>query len=109
MRADCASFPSPSVTWARIPQFFDVDFVVKPCVGAGSLHVERYRPEETARARAHIAALHAEGRDALIQPYINSVDTLGERALVFVDGSYSHAMTKGAMLQRSSKRARLSL
>ncbi len=80
------------------PVFFDVDFVVKPCVGAGSLHVERYRPEESARARAHIAALHAEGRDALIQPYINSVDTLGERALVFVDGSYSHAMTKGAML-----------
>lgn len=80
------------------PEFFDVDFVVKPCVGAGSLHVERYRPEESARAREHVAALHAEGRDALIQPYINSVDTLGERALIFVDGSYSHAMTKGAML-----------
>jgi glutathione synthase/RimK-type ligase-like ATP-grasp enzyme len=80
------------------PEFFDVDFVVKPCVGAGSLHVERYRPDETTRARQHVAALHAEGRDALIQPYINSVDTHGERAIIFVDGSYSHAMTKGAML-----------
>jgi glutathione synthase/RimK-type ligase-like ATP-grasp enzyme len=80
------------------PVFFDVDFVVKPCVGAGSLLVERYRPEETSRARAHVAALHQAGRDVLIQPYINSVDTLGERAVIFVDGTYSHAMSKGAML-----------
>ncbi|MGC2176166.1 MAG: hypothetical protein WA614_11965 [Acidimicrobiales bacterium] len=80
------------------PDFFDVNFVVKPCVGAGSLHVERYRADETARAREHIAALHAEGRDALIQPYINSVDTIGERAIIVVDGAYSHAMTKGPLL-----------
>jgi glutathione synthase/RimK-type ligase-like ATP-grasp enzyme len=80
------------------PKFFDVDFVVKPCVGAGSLHVERYRPNETDRAQEHVAALHAGGRDVLIEPYINSVDTLGERAVIFIDGTYSHAMTKGAML-----------
>jgi len=80
------------------PEFFDVEFVVKPCVGAGSLLVERYRPEEVARASAHVEALHAEGRDVLIQPYIHSVDTLGERAVIFVDGRYSHAMTKGPML-----------
>jgi glutathione synthase/RimK-type ligase-like ATP-grasp enzyme len=80
------------------PVFFDVDFVVKPCVGAGSLLVERYRPEETPRAREHVEALHHAGRDVLIQPYINSIDTLGERAIIFVDGSYSHAMSKGAML-----------
>ncbi len=80
------------------PTFFDVDFVVKPCVGAGSLHVERYRPSDLGSAREHVAALHAEGRDVLIQPYINSVDTLGERALTFIDGEYSHAMTKGPML-----------
>jgi glutathione synthase/RimK-type ligase-like ATP-grasp enzyme len=80
------------------PKFFDVDFVVKPCVGAGSLHVERYRPDETERARDHVVALHTAGRDVLIQPYIDSVDTLGERAIIFVDGKYSHAMTKRAML-----------
>jgi glutathione synthase/RimK-type ligase-like ATP-grasp enzyme len=80
------------------PSFFDVDFVVKPCIGAGSINVERYRPHETTQARAHVAALHAAGRDVLIQPYINSVDTLGERATIFIDGQYSHAMTKAAML-----------
>ena len=85
------------------PVFFDVDFVVKPCIGAGSLNVERYRPDETSRARAHVAALHDAGRDVLIQPYINSVDTLGERATIFVDGHYSHAMTKAAMLNVSAQ------
>ena len=42
--------PSHFTAVGEAPQFFDVDFVVKPCVGAGSLHVERYRPEEVARA-----------------------------------------------------------
>lgn len=75
-----------------------VDFVVKPCVGAGSLNVERYGAGDIARATQHVEALHAEGRDVLIQPYIHGVDTFGERALIFIDGRYSHAMTKGAML-----------
>jgi glutathione synthase/RimK-type ligase-like ATP-grasp enzyme len=74
------------------------DFVVKPCVGAGSRQVARYRPEETDAASRHVAALHDEGRDALLQPYVHSVDTLGERAVIFIDGKFSHAMTKGAML-----------
>jgi glutathione synthase/RimK-type ligase-like ATP-grasp enzyme len=75
-----------------------VDFVVKPCVGAGSLHVERYHASEVASATRHVETLHAAGRDVLVQPYIHSVDTLGERALIFIDGAYSHAMRKGAML-----------
>jgi glutathione synthase/RimK-type ligase-like ATP-grasp enzyme len=75
-----------------------VDFVVKPCVGAGSLHVERYRAHEQDLAMRHVQRLHDEGRDVLVQPYIHSVDTLGELGLIFIDGAYSHAMKKGAML-----------
>ncbi len=90
--------PSHFCNVGQDPEFFDVDFVVKPCVGAGSRHVERYRPDEVARARDHVEALHEAGHDVLIQPYINSVDTLGERALIFVDGAYAHAMTKAALL-----------
>jgi hypothetical protein len=45
-----------------------------------------------------VEALHGEGRDVLLQPYIHSVDTIGERGLIFIDGAFSHAMTKGAML-----------
>jgi glutathione synthase/RimK-type ligase-like ATP-grasp enzyme len=80
------------------PSFPGGDFVVKPCVGAGSIDVERYRPDEHERARAHVARLHAEGRDVIVQPYVDTVDQVGERALVYLDGSFSHAVTKGAML-----------
>jgi glutathione synthase/RimK-type ligase-like ATP-grasp enzyme len=84
------------------PEFFDRDFVVKPCVGAGSMDAERYSPHHLDKAREHVAKLHAMGRDVLLQPYIDSVDETGERALVFINGSFSHAMTKGAMLNVSA-------
>jgi len=80
------------------PTFPDADFVVKPCVGAGSIDADRFARDERERATAHVRRLHDAGRDAMIQPYIASVDTLGERALIFIDGAFSHAMTKGAML-----------
>lgn len=80
------------------PVFPDGDFVVKPRVGAGSIDAHRYGAAGHDRARAHVAELHARGRDVLIQPYVASVDEVGERALIFIDGSFSHAMTKGAML-----------
>jgi glutathione synthase/RimK-type ligase-like ATP-grasp enzyme len=89
----CAVGESPDFDFGDL-----VDFVVKPCVGAGSLKVERYRVDEVDVAARHVAALHGEGRDVLIQPYIHSVDTLGELGLIFIDGTYSHAMKKGAML-----------
>jgi glutathione synthase/RimK-type ligase-like ATP-grasp enzyme len=80
------------------PTFFDSDFVVKPCVGAGSMDASRYTKDDVEVARRHVDSLHAKGRDVLIQPYIDSVDSEGERALVFIDGAFSHAMTKAAML-----------
>lgn len=78
--------------------FPDEDFVVKPCVGAGSIDAERYRPNDLSAARRHVQMLHESGRDVLIQPYVQSVDVVGERALVFVEGEFTHAMTKAAML-----------
>jgi glutathione synthase/RimK-type ligase-like ATP-grasp enzyme len=78
--------------------FPDEDFVVKPCVGAGSIDAERYRPNEASAARRQVEMLHQSGRDVLIQPYVQSVDVVGERALLFIDGQFSHAMTKAAML-----------
>jgi glutathione synthase/RimK-type ligase-like ATP-grasp enzyme len=90
--------PSHFAGVGETPEFFAGDFVVKPRVGAGSNDAMRYREGEEEAATRHVEALHARGRDVLIQPYIHSVDTLGERALVFIDGQYSHAITKGAML-----------
>ena len=45
---------------------------------------------------AHAAALQAQGRGVLVQPY--DPDRAGETALVFLGGKPSHAFTKAAML-----------
>ncbi len=78
--------------------FPDTDFVVKPCVGAGSIDAERFSPGQSVDALAHVERLQNSHRDVMVQPYIKSVDEVGERAVIFIDGSFSHAMTKGAML-----------
>jgi glutathione synthase/RimK-type ligase-like ATP-grasp enzyme len=66
--------------------------VIKPEVGAASLDARRFAPTDPA-ALAHLAALTARGA-ALVQPYVASVDSHGERALVWIDGELSHAIRK---------------
>ena len=80
------------------PIFPTGDFVVKPTVGAGSMNAERYNDAQHAVAHQHVRSLHAEGRDVIIQPYVASIDEEGELALIYIDGNFSHAMCKGAML-----------
>jgi glutathione synthase/RimK-type ligase-like ATP-grasp enzyme len=75
------------------------EYVVKPTVSAGSRDTARYRPGEEAAAREHVTALQAAGRTAMAQPYLGAVDAHGETALLFFDGEYSHAISKGQMLQ----------
>lgn len=71
------------------------EVVVKPAIGAGSIDTGRF--VDPAAARAHVAALQASGRTALVQPYDARVEQ-GETALVFLGGRQSHAFTKGPML-----------
>ncbi|MFI5586575.1 RimK family alpha-L-glutamate ligase [Amycolatopsis sp. NPDC051758] len=94
--AGLAVVPTSLVSPGDTARFPSSDFVVKPSVGAGSRGAARF--DAGADASAHVAALHADGHTALIQPYQSSVDTSGELALVYLGGMYSHAFTKGAML-----------
>jgi hypothetical protein len=70
--------------------------VVKPAVSAGSQDTARH--EDPAEAAAHVGRLTAEGRVAMVQPYLNEVDEAGETALLYCEGRYSHAIRKGPML-----------
>ena len=76
------------------------EFVVKPCIGAGSRDAQRYAREERDSAHTHVARLLAAGRSVLLQPYLDRVDTHGETALVYFDGAFSHAIRKGPLLKR---------
>jgi glutathione synthase/RimK-type ligase-like ATP-grasp enzyme len=73
------------------------DLVVKPSVGAGSNGVIRTRGERSL-VGAHVAALHATGLTAMLQPYVADVDAHGETGLVFLGGSFSHAFVKSPIL-----------
>jgi glutathione synthase/RimK-type ligase-like ATP-grasp enzyme len=72
-------------------------FVVKPAVGAGSIGAARYEGGDQ-RAEGHVAELHAAGKTVLVQPYVEAVDRHGETALIYLDGSFSHAVHKGPLL-----------
>jgi glutathione synthase/RimK-type ligase-like ATP-grasp enzyme len=74
------------------------EYVVKPTVSAGSRDTARFAPGEDERAAALVAAIHASGRTAMVQPYLASVDARGETALLLFDGVYSHAIVKSALL-----------
>jgi hypothetical protein len=74
-------------------------YIVKPSVSAGSRDTARFGAGDDARAAALVAAIHASGRTAMVQPYVASVDERGETALLFFDGEYSHAIHKGPLLR----------
>lgn len=100
--------PESHLTKQRIHTRFPAsgEFVIKPAVGGGAQDSGRYTANEADSRR--LAILHAhrllrDGRAAMVQRYQASVDTLGERSLVFIDGEFVYAVHKAAMLHGPSK------
>lgn len=75
------------------------DSVIKPTVSAGARDTGRFGPEQADQAAALLALIAATGRTAMVQPYLRSVDTEGESAIVFIGGEPSHALRKRAVLR----------
>jgi hypothetical protein len=67
--------------------------MLKPAVGASSFGARRFEAHEHEAAQLHLDLLLARG-DALVQPYLESVEGHGERALVWIDGELTHAVRK---------------
>lgn len=67
--------------------------VIKPVVSAGSFMTRRFDASDVAGAQRFVDELVAE-RDAMIQRWMPSVDTYGERSLVWIDGEVTHAIRK---------------
>lgn len=68
-------------------------FVIKPVVSAGSFLTRRFETSSIAAGQRFLEELTAQ-RDAMIQRWMPAVDTYGERALVWVDGTLTHAVRK---------------
>jgi hypothetical protein len=105
--------PTTFVRPGEVPPPVEGLHVVKPTVGAGSKGARRCEPGEVA---AHVRELHAAGRTAMVQPYLDLLDERGEIEHCFVpsarsdpstDGHrqnlvLSHAFRKGAILTSST-------
>ena len=77
------------------------ELVVKPAISGGAQNTARYRANEQEGAREHVERLLAAGRTVMVQPYVASVDEVGETGLVYFDGELSHAFRKGPVLRDS--------
>ena len=69
------------------------DAVVKPAIGAGSFETHLLRGAIDGAGDSILSGL-ASSRDVLVQPYLPAVESHGERALVWIDGEFTHAVRK---------------
>jgi len=76
-------------------------FVVKPAISAGGRSSARFEAGEDEAARSLVARIHADGRTAMVQPYLGDVE---ETDLVFIDGAYSHALHRRVPLPAAGDR-----
>jgi glutathione synthase/RimK-type ligase-like ATP-grasp enzyme len=74
-------------------------FVVKPAISCSAKETARYVGGDEENPRAHVRRLHSAGRTVMIQPYLSNIESEGEVALIFIGGSYSHAIRRGAVLK----------
>ena len=69
------------------------EFVIKPARGAASHSVLHVQSQDLRGAETHLSHI-TRSHGALLQPYLRSVSTYGERGLMFFNGAYSHAVSK---------------
>jgi glutathione synthase/RimK-type ligase-like ATP-grasp enzyme len=65
--------------------------VVKPVVDLGARNLHRVRAAD--EAQEALEAVQARG-DAMVQPFLPSLESEGELSLVYIEGTFSHAVRK---------------
>jgi hypothetical protein len=75
------------------------EIVVKPSISAGGRDSGRFGPAAHGLARGLLNEIHAGGRTAMVQPFHPAVDSVGETAVLCVDGEPAHALRKRAVLR----------
>ncbi|WP_220036007.1 ATP-grasp domain-containing protein [Modestobacter versicolor] len=83
----------------------DGDHVVKPTVSGSAADTGRFRDRGDPEAAALVARLHAQGRTAMVQPYLPGIEAEGETSVVFLGGVLSHAVRRAPLLTATGVRA----
>ena len=71
--------------------------VVKPCISGGAFRTVRCSVLHWAEAQRVLAEICQNG-EAMVQPYLSTVETSQERSLIFIDGVFSHAVRRDPVL-----------
>jgi hypothetical protein len=85
--------PSAADLLAHLDGLACDEAVIKPVVGANADHAWRVRRDATAAELEQVAGVY-QGRDYLIQPFVEAVVAEGEFSLIYFDGEFSHAILK---------------
>jgi hypothetical protein len=101
---EAAGVPVVPTSWVEraAPVDLEGEVVVKPAISGGGHQTARYEPHEHDEGRRHIDDLVASGRVAMVQPYQSAVDDEGELGLIFLGGTFSHAIHKEPMIRRGT-------
>ena len=84
--------------------------IIKPAYGASADGVLHVTLNSRARAKGQLHLDHLlQSQEVLLQPYISTITTHHERALVFIDGVYSHAVTKTPFMHANADLTRRAL
>lgn len=67
--------------------------IIKPSIGLATSGVKRTNVENASNDQAHVEEL-LRSSEVMVQEYLPSVHQYGERALIFIDGEYSHTVRK---------------
>jgi hypothetical protein len=96
-----AGVPVVPTTWSDEPgwAFPEGEFVVKPAVSAGGRWSARYGGRaDWAAAAEHVRTIEATGDVAMIQPFVPTVESVGEAGTYVFGGVASHAIHKPSVL-----------
>jgi glutathione synthase/RimK-type ligase-like ATP-grasp enzyme len=85
-----------SITQAELRNHFqipdDQDLVLKPTVSAGSYQTYRFLPNDATFEEKLLSIL--EQSDAIAQPFLKEISTVGEYSIYFIGGVFSHSVIK---------------
>lgn len=74
------------------------EFVIKPAISGGGRETALYRAGDQAGACAHVRRLHGRGLAVIVQEHVPQVRLRGEIKLIFINGSFTHAIRTEALL-----------
>jgi hypothetical protein len=75
------------------------EVVIKPAISAGGRDSGRFGTSAHDLAHGLIEEIHASGRTAMVQPFHSTVDSVGETAVLCIDGEPAHTLRKHAVLR----------